>query len=176
MGQFSKFRGPLNKPSGGKSKAVEALAPRRAASPPRPQPGKRYEELKATVHAFLQDRFKVAAALKEIHDERLYKDEYSSFDDFCHDEFGISRAYAYRLLEAAKVDAKMSTMETQISNVYAASALAKVPEEKRVNVLTKAADSGRVTARAIRAAAVIDIEPDKPQKHRATCTCGVREG
>lgn len=153
----------------------------------------RYEELKATVRTWIEDRFKIADALKEIHDDRLYKDEYGSFEDFCHDEYGISKSNAYRLIKAAGVVASVrpSQVGTLISNETQAAALATVPKPKRAAVLRRARKAGRVTARSIRAAAsqsaapavsdVIDVTPEPAAaipvseqvvvKHCATCTC-----
>ena len=40
-------------------------------------------------------------ALGVIRDLRLYKREYSRFDDYCRAKCGISRQWAYRLIKAA---------------------------------------------------------------------------
>lgn len=177
--------------------AQKALVPRGRTRPERAKPqSSRYEELKATVRIWIEDRFKIADALKEIHDDKLYKDEYGSFEDFCHDEYGISKSNAYRLIKAAGVVASVrpSQVGTLISNETQAAALATVPKPKRAAVLRRARKAGRVTARSIRAAAaqsvapaasdVIDVTPEPAAavpvsetvepvavKHCATCTC-----
>lgn len=42
-------------------------------------------------------------ALVEIHDSRLYRENYSTFDEFCRAELGISRRHAYRMIDATNV-------------------------------------------------------------------------
>ena len=175
MGMYSQFKGPLTKPSGKTKTAEQAMVSRK---PRTIKASGRYEELKAIIQTYFENRVKAAAALKEIHSQKLYKKEYDTFEEFCHHECGMSRAQAYRQLElpAISQSLEMSQIETRISNEYQARALAAVPDEKRVNVLKQAAKSGSVTAKSINAAAhkVIDIEaaPERARtKHCPTCTC-----
>lgn len=105
MGIGSKSTGALAKPGGKKGKVTRVVD--------------RYEELKTTVTGFLQDRFKVAAALKKIHDDKLYKKDYDTFENFCHDELGISRGYAYKLLEAGEPDQKQEARKRRIALSFA---------------------------------------------------------
>ena len=42
-------------------------------------------------------------ALMEIRDERLYREQYATFEDYCQQRWGMSRSYAHRQIEAAQV-------------------------------------------------------------------------
>lgn len=142
-------RRPLLKPSekGGARSSV-ALSRQRKTS--------RYEVLKDKIRSWWNDRLKIGEALREIRDEQLYKTEYSSFEEFCTDEFNLKHSQAYGLIAAVgvKESLKPSAMADKITNERQARALAAVPEEKRVEVLTAAAKApGPVTAKRITEAA-----------------------
>lgn len=47
-------------------------------------------------------------ALRTIRDERLYRDEFSTFEAYTDERFGISRQHAYRLIGAADAAARVS--------------------------------------------------------------------
>ncbi len=42
-------------------------------------------------------------ALLKIRDARLYRDKYSTFEDYCHQRWGFGRSYGHRLVQAAEV-------------------------------------------------------------------------
>lgn len=42
----------------------------------------------------------IAVRLKEIHDDKLYKEDYPSFEAYCQDKWGIGRIRAYQMLSA----------------------------------------------------------------------------
>jgi hypothetical protein len=52
----------------------------------------------------------VGRALAEIRDRRLYRDSHSTFEEYCHDRWLLSRTRAYQLIDAAGVVDVMSTM------------------------------------------------------------------
>jgi len=45
----------------------------------------------------------VGNALLAIRDGRLYRAEFDTFEDYCRDRWGMKRAHAYRMIEAATV-------------------------------------------------------------------------
>lgn len=115
----------------------------------------RYKELKRLIGSWWKDRLKVGAALREIRDARLYREEYSNFEDFCIAEYEIKHSQAYRLIEAAEVKESLETspIGDKLTNEGQARALALVPPEDRAEVLEKASESGPVTAKSITEAA-----------------------
>jgi hypothetical protein len=45
----------------------------------------------------------VGRALERIRDQRLYRESHNTFEDYCKDRWGITRAHAYRQIEAAQI-------------------------------------------------------------------------
>ncbi len=111
----------------------------------------RYEVLKDKIKTWWEDRFRVGEYLKEIRDNKLYRPEYNTFEEFSESEFGIKQAYAYRLIEASEVRGSLgnSTIVEKLTRPGQATALAAVPLESRVEVLTEAASNGNLTAKRI---------------------------
>jgi hypothetical protein len=76
----------------------------------------------------------VGVALFEICDRRLYLDEnHETFEQYCRKRWGISRSYAYRQIDAAKVTAIVSSIG-DIPNEAVARELSKLngqPTEQR---------------------------------------------
>jgi hypothetical protein len=60
----------------------------------------RCEEL---IQAKLKTFFEVGLALMEINQSRLYRAEYTTFEEYCRDRWDMSRIHAFRLLKAAEV-------------------------------------------------------------------------
>ncbi len=50
----------------------------------------------------------VVTALLAIRDGRLYRDTYETFEAYCRDRWGVKRAHAYRMIQAAETVAEMS--------------------------------------------------------------------
>jgi hypothetical protein len=92
MGMYSRIQGTLAKPSGKTRTVAQAMRSNRHA-----KATDRYQELKAEIHRWHKDGFKVAEYLREVRDDKLYVKEYSSFEEFCLEEFGWKRSQAYAL-------------------------------------------------------------------------------
>lgn len=114
-------------------------------------------ELKAACIAAVRDGIeaftKVGRALFEIRESRLYRDTHATFEDFCRDEFGMKRQRAYQLIDAASTVDESPECQKFLTSESQARELAKVKPEARAEVVQRAADSGKVTAKAIREAA-----------------------
>jgi hypothetical protein len=52
-------------------------------------------------------------ALRQLRDERLYRSTHKTFEEYCRDRFGFSRAHPYRLIDAAKVVENLSAINEQ---------------------------------------------------------------
>ena len=94
---------------------------------------------------------KVGNALITLKKEKLYEDRYDSFEDCCREEFGIGKAYAYRLIESARVVKSVSTIVDKIPTAHVAHELGKVPvphRRKVLSVATKDADEQERTVQA----------------------------
>jgi len=60
-------------------------------------------QLEETIRQGLNTFVDVGNALLEIRDKRLYRQEYSTFEDYCREQWGMSRIHAHRMIEAAYV-------------------------------------------------------------------------
>jgi hypothetical protein len=96
----------------------------------------------------------VGDALGRIRDSRLYRETHATFEAYCQDVWGWGRRYVNLTIESSAVVRDLPKVWEQIvPNEGAARELAKVEPEKRAEVLEQVAAAGRVTAKAIKAAA-----------------------
>lgn len=98
------------------------------------------------IHTFVD----VGNALLEIAEKRLYRETHGSFEPYCREKWDMSARRAYQLCEAAKVvSALPDECEPLVRTERAVRELAKVPEEKRAEVILEAKKRGKVTAKSI---------------------------
>lgn len=115
--------------------------------------------LERTIEAGRKTFAEVGVALAEIRDFRLYRSDYTTFEDYCRKKWGWQRQRAYELIAAAEVaNGLPAKCNQKITNENQAAALALVDPEKRVEVLELVAASGPITAKAIKEVA-IGVEP-----------------
>jgi hypothetical protein len=57
--------------------------------------------LEKTIERGLATFVEVGNAIREIRDERLYRDEYDTFENYCRERWGWSRVHAHRHIDAA---------------------------------------------------------------------------
>jgi hypothetical protein len=129
--------------------------------------GQRLTDAEAVIERGLATFVEVGAALMSIRDERLYRVEYGTFEDYCRERWGMTRRHANRLVEAAEITVALGpigpTTESQ------ARELTGLPPEIAAEVMDLAAESGKVTAASIRDARET-IQPTKPAEW--SCHCG----
>ena len=107
----------------------------------------RLEELEKTIARGKKTFVEVGLALAEIRDLRLYKREYSGFEEYCRKKWGWTKQHAYRLIEAAPI----AESNPRVTSERAARELAKVEPEQRAGVVQAIADEGKpVTAAEIK--------------------------
>jgi hypothetical protein len=173
MGMYSRFKGPLSKP-GGRTVRLPPVAQHKL-----PAVVEKLNSL-ASCERVIEEGAKafhrVVTAFARIKADHLYKEAgHATFEDYCEKRWGWGRQRGYQLAKAgAMLDALPKKCKPLVYNESQARALAKVPEEKRVNTLKKAARSGSVSPKSIREAArepkVIDVEPE-PDKSKVCPTC-----
>src|ERR1700746_2755386 len=77
-------------------------------------------ELEGIVRTGLETYQEGGSALDEIHEHKLYRElKYKNFKTYLQERWGISRAHAYRLINAAKV-AEMSPTGDKSANEHQA--------------------------------------------------------
>lgn len=69
----------------------------------------RLDQLEGTIERGLRTFVDVGNALSEIRDSKLYRQEHSTFEDYCRDRWGLTDRHARRLMEASSV---MATLES----------------------------------------------------------------
>lgn len=91
--------------------------------------------------------------LERVRDLRLYREKFTSFDEYCQKRWGMQRRYADMLISSARV-AKSLTLKvrTIVLKPGQLREVAKVPEARREEVIIEASKSGAVTAKSITAA------------------------
>lgn len=105
----------------------------------------------------------VGLALASIRDNRLYRATDATFEIYCRERWQWSRQRAHQMIECAEVAASLpGDCQPLVDNERQARELAKVEPEKRAEVLSKAAQAGPVTAKAIKQAAQA-VEPEPVQ-------------
>lgn len=64
--------------------------------------------LEAIIERGQQTFIEVGMAILTIRDQRLYKDSYSTFEQYCRERWGWSRQHAHQLIDAAEVTEDLS--------------------------------------------------------------------
>jgi len=117
----------------------------------------RMDELEEAIARGKETFLQVGSALAEIMETQLYKQRgFGSFAEYCETKWGFKKTYAYQLINSAAAAKSVSAI-AEIKNEATARELARVPEDRREAVLKKA--GSKPTARKIREAAVVDVEP-----------------
>jgi ParB family chromosome partitioning protein len=83
--------------------------------------------------------YEVGNALTEIRDNRLYKELYPTFEQYCKERWGISRDYSYRMIRSSSVIANIKNVDNCLQNEIPktegqARELSKAPPEKQAEV------------------------------------------
>jgi len=104
---------------------------------------KRHDELCRIVRSEAPVLMRIARCLLELEALEVYKQEHKTFAIFVAEELGFERSHAYRLIDAAKVEANLSPIGDNISKPRTESQyreVAKAPPAKQAEVVVKAAE------------------------------------
>lgn len=122
-------------------------------------------ECEAVIDRGLRQFYEVGAALVTIRDARLYRATHATFEDYCHERWGLGRRTAYQLIDAAGVvESVRHGAQILPANERQARPLIKVPAEERPEVWAEAvetAPAGRVTAAHVAAVVEQFRQPDR---------------
>lgn len=129
----------------------------------------RLYQLEETIRQGLNTFVDVGNALLEIRDKRLYRQEYSTFEEYCREQWNIKRQRAYELMGAADVVKNLSEISDKLplreSHV---APLASLEPEEQVEAWKRVITStpeGKVTA-SIVLKAVKEVEREKRIERR----------
>jgi len=118
----------------------------------------RLAELEKTIARGKKTFVEVGLALAEIRDLRLYRREYSGFEEYCREKWGWSKPYCTQLITAAAVvEALPAKSQVAIATESQARELAKAAPGERAGVVQ----------------AVVDCDglPDDDEYLRRVCCC-----
>jgi len=114
----------------------------------------------------LKTFYAVGTALLTIRDQRLYREDHSTFEVYCQERWGLKQSRAYQYIDAAGVvsDLQSSTIVELPQNEAQARPLAVLPSEQRAaawQTAVETAPEGKVTAAHV-AATVRNIQGPRP--------------
>ena len=129
----------------------------------------RLYQLEETIRQGLNTFVDVGNALLEIRDKRLYRQEYSTFEEYCREQWNIERRRAYQLMDAAQVveNVYLST-QTAPMNELQARPLTSLEPDKQVEAWKRVITStpeGKVTASIVLKAAK-EVAREKREERR----------
>lgn len=124
------------------------------------------EQAEATIARGIKAFREVGDALISVRENRLYRAEYATFEDYCRDRWQLERATAYRAIQSAQVASILSPMGEEIKNERQARELApllETPAEMRAAFTEAIARSdGKPTAAVIREVVRERMDPASP--------------
>jgi hypothetical protein len=113
------------------------------------------DDLEGVIEKGLSGFVEVGTALSRIRDGKLYRETHGTFEDYCRERWSISRAHAYRQIEAAGVAAALSPVG-DIPSERVARELAPLRDDEAELVETwrdlRAEHGEKLTAEKVRAA------------------------
>lgn len=104
------------------------------------------------------------AALKEIHDKKLYRFDYDTFEAYCEAKLGMGRNRAYQILNAGNAreilfgqlqdqpEVQKIVQTLPEGAIREVATMVKTEPEKAARAVAQAASSGKVTAKSLRKA------------------------
>jgi hypothetical protein len=124
-------------------------------------------DLERVVRLHISRLHRAAQALLEIRDRRLYRATHTSWEAYCQERWGFSRAHGYRLIAAADVARDVSPTGDTI-NERQARELVPLTTEQRRDVWQQAQEDGRPTAARIADLAAKALAGLSPADQQAT--------
>ena len=94
-----------------------------------------FEQNEAIIQKGLNTFYEVGNALTDIRDNKQYKENYSTFEDYCIERWDIKKAYAYQLIQSTKTIANLSTTVDILPDTQRQTReLSKAPQEEQAQV------------------------------------------
>lgn len=114
------------------------------------------EQYEGSIDKALQYGLEAGIALKAIRDERLYREQFKTFEEYCRKRWGLARPTAYQRIDAGESYQVLSAIADiqPPTNEYQTRVLAGLTAEDKVKVWTEAAKTavdGKLTAKHIKA-------------------------
>lgn len=126
---------------------------------------KKYEQCKKELRAGATQFIR---AIQQIRDERLYRVEYDTFEEFCQKELGRTRGRINQLIRAVDITDDLNTIGIELNERQSRELIGLTPEQRRdtLAVAFATAPDGKVTAGWIQSTAIVlkglSIDPNLP--------------
>ena len=115
-------------------------------------------QLEESIQAGQQSFFEVGAALTEIRDDKLYRDEFATFEDYCKERWGFSRPHAYRYIDSAGLSENLSPIGDILpANEAQCRPLTKLEPEEQQEAWSKVLDTAKEKDKQVTAKLVSDV-------------------
>lgn len=105
-------------------------------------------ECERVIERGLNTFVEVGSALLEIRDSRLYRDSYSTFEDYCRERWGMSKTHSNRLIQSAEVVGHLTPIGVIPANESQARPLVGLSPDLQVRAWQEAietAPEGKIT-------------------------------
>jgi hypothetical protein len=124
-------------------------------------------ELEQTIQKNLTAFYEVGFALMQIRDNRLYREIYGTFEEYCKSKWDISRPRAYELMKAAEVKDNLSATADIPERHLRPLTRIKDPAEQRevYQRAVETAPDGKVTAKHVEETIKEVKKGKEPEKH-----------
>lgn len=132
---------------------------------------RRLVELEEVIEKGIGTFIKVGEALAEIRDKRLYRVSFKTFEEYCREEWQMSKRHCDRLIAAAEVVENLGPRGPVTEKQTRP--LTKLPAEQQPAAWSKAVESAngaQPTAKQVEAAVEevqAEAEPEAPKRERA---------
>lgn len=94
--------------------------------------------------------FEIGGLLQEIRDQKLYRQNYGTFEQYLKNRWGYTRDMGYKLILAHEIRATLPEAEREmITSMRQATALASADEADRPEILRLVQTTGKLTAKSI---------------------------
>ena len=128
------------------------------------------QQCEAVIEKGLRTFVDVGGALLKIRDSKLYRQDYSTFEEYCQEKWNISRPRAYQLIDSVKVAENLSTfVDKWPINEAQTRPLTRLSPEDQVKAWHKVietAPEGKITAGIVLAAAK-EIQQERREERRS---------
>ena len=136
------------------------------------------EKLEKVIESGVESFLATGSALKEIRDQRLYRERFKTFEAYVKARWSFDRSRAYQLIDASDLKADLSTIvdknpkADEVKTEGQLRELASVPTESLADVIAKASEiagDAPLTAKVLKEARQQVLEPTEPTAEEPAC-------
>lgn len=122
-------------------------------------------ELESVIQRNLNSFYEIGMALMEVRDNRLYRAEYDTFEQYCRERWQFSKTHANRFIESSKVIENLTPIGVKPENLEQTRPLAKLHAKEQKEVWQEAVETapeGKVTAKHVESVVAKTLNKERP--------------